>query len=86
MLRNSYFHSKIARGFAAFKANTGQKHPNDIGNAPPTKRTTAARRVTGGVPLTDDLDDSLWQGGVSVGTPLNAFTGGDPSSRSKFIY
>ena len=66
--------SKIARGFSAFKENTGQTHPNDIGNTPPAKRTT--KRATGTDPLTDDLDGDLWQGGVSVGTPLSAFTGG----------
>ncbi|KIP07924.1 hypothetical protein PHLGIDRAFT_510777 [Phlebiopsis gigantea 11061_1 CR5-6] len=64
--------TKIARGFSAFKTNTGKAHPNDIGNVPPAKRAT--KRATGKDTLTDDLDGDLWQGAVSVGTPLSAFT------------
>lgn len=68
--------TKIGRGFDAFKANTGKTHPNDAGvREPPLKRSAKAeKRATGSVPLTDDLEGDLWQGGVSVGTPLSAFT------------
>ena len=67
--------SKIARGFSAFKTNTGKAHPNDQGTNPATTKRSPVKRATGLDPLTDDLDGDLWQGGVSVGTPLSAFTG-----------
>ena len=68
-------YSKFARGFAAFKANTGKVHPNDNGLTPADFKHNITKRATGKVQLTDDLEGDLWQGGVSVGTPLSAFTG-----------
>ena len=68
--------SKVRRGFSAFKVNTGKAHPNDIGNPPLTNVTNApvSKRATGKDTLTND-QDQLWQGAVSVGTPLSSFTG-----------
>ncbi|EKM48967.1 uncharacterized protein PHACADRAFT_265944 [Phanerochaete carnosa HHB-10118-sp] len=66
--------AKVARGFNAFKANTGKVHPNDNGVRPAPVKRNYVKRATGKDPLTDDLDGDLWQGGVSVGTPLSAFT------------
>ncbi|GJE92525.1 acid protease [Phanerochaete sordida] len=66
--------TKIGRGFDNFKANTGKVHPNDNGVRPAPVKRSPVKRATGKVTLTDDLDGDLWQGGVSVGTPLSAFT------------
>lgn len=73
--------SKIARGFANFKKNTGKTHPNDPGTvtkrAPspvaPVKRAAATAAVIDF--LTDDFDGDLWQGTAQVGTPLEDFSG-----------
>ncbi|KZS98007.1 acid protease [Sistotremastrum niveocremeum HHB9708] len=59
--------AKIHRGFDNFERNTGAPHPD----AP--SASERAKRATGKVALTDD-DAELWFGGVSVGTPLAAFT------------
>ncbi|VDC02585.1 unnamed protein product [Peniophora sp. CBMAI 1063] len=59
---------KVSRGLDAFERNTGNKHPLDSGNRRPS------RRATGGDPLTDDDDGSLWQGPISVGSPAKGFT------------
>lgn len=59
--------SKLQRGFAAFERNTGAAHPSD--------KKLLKKRATGSVPLTDDEDGALWQGGITVGTPAVAFTG-----------
>ena len=59
---------KVSRGLDAFERNTGVKHPLDTGSRP-------TRRATGGDPLTDDDEGSLWQGPISVGSPAKAFTG-----------
>ena len=64
----------MARGFAAFKRNTGKTHPLDNGSLSAKKREPLAKRATGKVALQDD-DIVLWQGSVSVGTPLKTFTG-----------
>ncbi|EJD01642.1 acid protease, partial [Fomitiporia mediterranea MF3/22] len=66
----SYVCSKIARGFANFKSNTGSAHPNDNGSL----ANRLLKRKTGKDLLMDDLDDKLWQGPISVGTPPNTFT------------
>ncbi|KAG7445898.1 acid protease [Guyanagaster necrorhizus] len=58
-------HNKIARGFAAYKKNTGKVHPSN------TKHIT--RRSTGADALQDD-SQVLWQGTVQVGTPAVNFT------------
>ena len=70
--------SKLSRGFDAFKVNTGKVHPNDNGVRHTSAKRSPAKRATGKDPLTDDLEGDLWQGGVSVGTPLSAFTGNVP--------
>ncbi|GJE92517.1 acid protease [Phanerochaete sordida] len=80
LMHVSEVQSKIAAGFAAFKANTGKTHPNDIGSGPaptkrsPTERSPVKRASAGRIGLTDDDDEVLWQGAVSVGTPLRSFT------------
>ncbi|GJE92518.1 acid protease [Phanerochaete sordida] len=66
--------TKINRGFDNFKTNTGKVHPNDNGERVQPAKRSLAKRATGKVALTDDLEGDLWQGGVSVGTPLSAFT------------
>lgn len=43
-----------------------------------------AKRATGKVDLTDDFGGDLWQGAVSVGTPLDVFSGKDPSCPANF--
>lgn len=58
---------KVARGFANFEANTGSSHPADNGSL--------RKRATGSDPLTDYLDNELWQGNIDVGTPANTFSG-----------
>ena len=65
--------SKIQRGFKAFRQNTGLSHPLD--------KKKADRRAVGNDPLTD-VDEVLWFGRVSVGTPATVFTG--KSSPLKF--
>ncbi|KAL0070939.1 hypothetical protein AAF712_002160 [Marasmius tenuissimus] len=58
--------SKIQRGFEAFRQNTGSSHPLD--------RKKTNRRAVGSGPLTD-VDEVLWFGSISVGTPASEFTG-----------
>ncbi|KAI0081508.1 acid protease [Panus rudis PR-1116 ss-1] len=58
---------KLKNGFDAYKRNTGFQHPLDGASGP-------SRRATGADPLTDDQDGSLWQGDISVGTPLQRYT------------
>jgi cathepsin D len=58
----------MARGFAAYKRNTGVVHPlsGSINHQ--------HKRDTGSVPLIDD-DAQSWYGTISVGTPAVSFTG-----------
>ncbi|KAJ3715622.1 acid protease [Lentinula guzmanii] len=65
--------SKLARGFSAFQKNTGIAHPSDTGNLANSANTNSRKRATGADALTDD-EGSLWQGGISVGTPPVDFT------------
>ncbi|KAJ8086386.1 hypothetical protein PM082_005209 [Marasmius tenuissimus] len=57
--------NKIQRGFEAFRQNTGSSHPLD--------RKKTNRRAVGSGPLTD-VDEVLWFGSISVGTPASEFT------------
>ena len=61
------------RGMAAYKINTGKTHPLDK-----EEGSGFVKRLTGLDPLTDDGNGTLWQGAVSVGTPLSEFTGMPP--------
>ncbi|KAJ8472586.1 hypothetical protein ONZ45_g16604 [Pleurotus djamor] len=61
--------SKLNRGFAAFEKNTGSIHPNDSRNS--TKRETDAG--TGAEPLLE-IQETLWYGSITVGTPPSPFT------------
>ncbi|KAK7060334.1 hypothetical protein VNI00_001099 [Paramarasmius palmivorus] len=56
--------SKIQRGLGAFEKNTGAAHP---------KAQKLVARETGSDPLTD-IDQVLWSGSISVGTPATQFT------------
>lgn len=68
--------SKIAEGFANFEKNTGTKHPHDNFNG--TLTSSLMRRspepLTVSLPL-DEVDDFVWTGEVSVGTPAQTFPG-----------
>ncbi|KLO11674.1 acid protease [Schizopora paradoxa] len=67
--------TKIARGFENFEKNTGTVHKNDNGSLRKLlKRSPVPEPATGSDPLTDDLDQELWQGNINVGTPANTFS------------
>ena len=73
-------YSKIDTGFARFEANTGSVHPNFRNvSAPPHRlhKRQSANATGSGVgtdSLTDDDDNQLWQGTISVGTPPVTYT------------
>ncbi|KAI0081507.1 acid protease [Panus rudis PR-1116 ss-1] len=66
--------AKLKNGFDAYKRNTGSQHPLDEGMSLLPSDSGLSRRATGADPLTDEQGGSLWQGGVSVGTPLQNYT------------
>lgn len=65
---------KIQRGMIAYERNTGEPHP--LSNGIETSESSFGKRDTrtGSIMLTN-LNDSLWYGTISVGTPPKNFTG-----------
>ncbi|KAG9310429.1 aspartic peptidase domain-containing protein [Chiua virens] len=57
--------AKVLRGLENFEKNTGSAHPSAV---------KGVGKRGAGVPLTDENNNELWQGSVSVGTPPKTFT------------
>lgn len=62
------FSSKYSRNLAAYEKNTGHPHPEAVPSS------TASKRQTASVPLTDEQSGKYWQGRITVGSPPVQFT------------